>query len=526
MNKSGMLTIKETWDYINKTKKSLADKWMERNDAIFREKVEAENEYRKIIEERAVNETVKSNLLETYKNNLLSKALKAIYITALEAESLTDNGIVLAEDMVNRYIDEQGGATKLMNRNSGKTYFLDMIFNKINETANRQLEEFITGKSEAAKVEKDNEDEEISTKETSFIGRHRSYNSIFERALLEEDDDNNDSDNTEDDSDDDVLADADTGDSDNEEKDNEEKTNDDSKDKEESDEEEKTEEEDSSDEESEKEDDDDLSPELDDEVIDSEKDDPMGDADTSDSDDSSSDEEEDDDEDDDEVVVDDDEDGVDDNDDASEEKDLRDDLSSEEQEETDPTEKTDDEFLKDLDKEEDVKKAVDLIRARVANAEEEFIKRNAEDKKKINDLLGKISDNVKVVKDISVNDTEKSTGDEVVDSDNDNSDEETSTEESVKIAIVKERVGACKRMIHDIRENKNFTIYEKFVRNLSNSIMRDKTVMESYLIEGEMDFASIMESCKIMYAWLETVNTLQLEKVDSEYIKNVLDGIK
>ena len=520
MNKSGMITIKETWDYINKTKKSLADKWMERNDAIFREKVEAENEYRRIIEERAVNETVRSNLLETYKNNLLSKALKAIYITALEAESLTDNGIVLAEDMVNRYIDEQGGATKLMNRNSGKTYFLDMIFNKVNETANRQLEEFITGKSEAAEIEKDDEDEEIPTEEASFIGRHTSYNSIFERALLEEDGDNDDSDNTEDDSDDDdVLADADTGDSDNEEKDNEEKTDDDNKDKEESDEEEKTEEEDSSDEESEEEDDDGLSPELDDEVIDSDKDDPMGDANTGDSDDSSSDEEEDD-----EVVVDDDEDGVDDNDDASEEKDLRDDLSSEEQKETDPTEKTDDEFLKDLDQEEDVKKAVDLIRARVANAEEEFIKRNAEDKKKINDLLGKISDNVKVVKDISVNDTEKSTGDEVVDSDN--SDEETSTEESVKITIAKERVGACKRMIHDIRENKNFTIYEKFVRNLSNSIMRDKTVMESYLIEGEMDFASIMETCKIMYAWLETVNTLQLEKVDSEYIKNVLDGIK
>ena len=524
MNKPKEFTIKETWDYINKTKKSLADKWMKNNEAIFKERAEAENEYRRIIEERAINETAKSNLLETYKNNLLGKALKAVYITALEAETLTDKGIILAEDLVNKYIDEQGGATKLMNRNSGKTYFLDMIFNKVNEAANRQLEEFISGKSEAAEVEED-EEEEVTTESVSYLNKSRSFGSLFEKALLEEEGESEDSDeekgedkseDSSEDNTDDTSSDTDTGDSADEEESDKEETNDDGEDSEESNSEEETEE-GSDDEESEEEEDDGLSPELDDEVIDSEKDDPLG-GDT-DSEDSS--------EEDDEVVVDDDEDGVDDNDDASEEKDLRDDLSSDEQEDADPAEKTDDEFLKDLDQEEDVQKAVDLIRARVANAEEEFIKRNAEDKKKINDLLGKISDNVKVVKDISVNDSDKSAGDEVVDTDGSTeSEEDVSTEEAVKIQIAKERVGACKRMIHDIRENKNFTIYEKFVRNLSNSIMKDKSVMESYLIEGEMDFASIMESCKIMYAWLETVNTLQLEKVNPEYIKNILDGIK
>lgn len=525
MNKPKEFTIKETWDYINKTKKSLADKWMKNNEAIFKERAEAENEYRRIIEERAINETAKSNLLETYKNNLLGKALKAVYITALEAETLSDKGIILAEDLVNKYIDEQGGATKLMNRNSGKTYFLDMIFSKVNEAANRQLEDFISGKSEAAKVEED-EEEEVETESVSYLNTSRSFGSLFEKALLEEEGESEDSDKEEKEEDksedssegdvDDTLADADTGDSADEEESNEEKTDDDNKDSEESDSEEETKEEDSNDEESKKEEDDGLSPELNDKVVDSDKDDPMGDADTGDSS-----------EEDDEVVVDDDEDGVDDNEDASEEKDLRDDLSPDEQEDVDPAEKTDDEFLKDLDQEEDVKKAVDLIRARVANAEEEFIKRNAEDKKKINDLLGKISDNVKVVKDISVNSSDKSVGDEVVNTDGSSeSEEDTSTEEAVRIQIAKERVGACKRMIHDIRENKNFTIYEKFVRNLSNSIMKDKSVMESYLIEGEMDFASIMESCKVMYAWLETVNTLQLEKVNPEYIKNILDDIK
>ena len=40
--------------------------------------------------------------MESARNDALSTALKAIYITALEANSLTDEGIVLAETMVDR----------------------------------------------------------------------------------------------------------------------------------------------------------------------------------------------------------------------------------------------------------------------------------------------------------------------------------------------------------------------------------------------------------------------------------------
>ena len=54
-------------------------------------------------------------------------------------------------------------------------------------------------------------------------------------------------------------------------------------------------------------------------------------------------------------------------------------------------------MFEELEDEEDVRKAIDLIKDRVANAEEAFIKRNAEDKRKIDNLLGKISGDIHLI---------------------------------------------------------------------------------------------------------------------------------
>lgn len=520
MNNTGDLTIKKTWDYINKIKKEQADKWVQENEKILNKKQEFINEYYRLKEERRLTENAISELFESYKTSLLETAFKAVYISALDPDTLTEQGIILAEDMVNKYIKENGGATKIMNKNSGKTYFLDMLFSKINETAKIQLDNLLSGKTEAAEIY-DIEESDENEKESFIrgIGETKETSSFFRGVVLEEDEDNSGDSDSEDTEPDDPMSDPDLGET--EIEDDEEDTSKDNSEEDEDNSDEEDTSEDNDDEDTGEEEDEEIAKSYDnnDEVVDSEKDDPMGDTDSEDDREAP---ESSDNEDDDEVVVDDDGDGVDDNADASEEKDLRDDLSSDEKQEVDPSKKTDTEFLQDLDKEEDVKKAVELIRSRVANAEEEFIKRNAEDKKKINDLLGKISDNVKVVKDISVNDSDKSVGDEVVNNDS----EETSTEESTKITIANERINACKNMIHDISENKTFTVYEKFVRNMTNSIMKNKAVRESYMDGNELDLYAVMESCKVMYGWLETVNTLQLESVDKDYVKKVLEDIR
>ena len=159
----------------------------------------------------------------------------------------------------------------------------------------------------------------------------------------------------------------------------------------------------------------------------------------------------------------------------------------------------DNKVLEDLDKEEDVQKAVALIRQRVADAEETFIKNNAKDKEQINALLGKISDNIKTVEDMSENDKEKG-----------------------KDAVAQENVRMSRRSIDNITNNRPLSIMEMFARQLNKDIIRDEALRETYIEEdGSLDMDTIVESSKVLYGFLETLNTLQLKTVDSKYIESI-----
>ena len=157
----------------------------------------------------------------------------------------------------------------------------------------------------------------------------------------------------------------------------------------------------------------------------------------------------------------------------------------------------------ELDKEEDVQKAIQLIRKRVADAEETFIRNNAEDKKKVEELIDKISTNVKTVEDLGDSDPDKA-------------------------AVAEEHARMAKRDIDNIKSNRPFTVFEKMTRNLAESIVKDDVARESmYMTEsGQLDTDMVVESAKVMYAFLETLNTLQLEKVDAAYIEKVLNDMK
>ena len=157
--------------------------------------------------------------------------------------------------------------------------------------------------------------------------------------------------------------------------------------------------------------------------------------------------------------------------------------------------------FEELEKEEDIKKAIELIRTRVADAEEAFIKRNTEDKKKIDELLSKISDNVKTVEDIADDDNAQS-------------------------QVAKEAVMINRRKIKDITNNRPLTVFEAMTRNISENIIKNDSVKDGYVNEsGTLDTASVIETAKVMYGFLETLNTLQLENVDADYIKNILENM-
>ena len=93
------------------------------------------NEYYSIIQGRENARIERNKIIEGARNSELATAIKAIYITALEAETLTDNGIILAEELVDKWILDEGGASKIMRENKNKTYLLNRICDIVEEAA-------------------------------------------------------------------------------------------------------------------------------------------------------------------------------------------------------------------------------------------------------------------------------------------------------------------------------------------------------------------------------------------------------
>ena len=429
----------ETVRSLNENRNRLAQQEAAKIDKAVNERSNFRNNYYQIKESQHQQRMMRSKILESARNDALSTCLKAIYITALEANTLTDQSIILAESMVDNYIKENGGASAILGRVGNNSYLLSRITDIVEEAALREAEEIEKDDDkEDAKAEEDNKKD---LKDKALIAAKDFIDSASEDDIKKftakmkgeaTDDEDEDDDIQLPKNDDDKQDTPDLEDPD----DDDDSDNDKSDDKKDS--------------EDEDDDEDDLG-----EPLPGEDDDESSDDNKDDSDKSS-----------------------DDNDSEGKGK-----------------------ILDNLDKEEDVQKAIDTIRNRVADAEETFIKNNAEDKKKIDELLTKISTNVKTVNDLG-------------------------NKEDPKSKIAQESVQMAKRQIDMIKTNRPLTIFEKMTRNLSLNIVKDCAVRESFIEEhGQLDVDMIVETAKVMYGFLETVNTLQLEKVDEAYIKNVLENM-
>lgn len=430
----------ETYKFLSANRERMAEEAEKRIQESINTREKFVKDYHSIIESREVRARRHGKYLEACKNDALSTALKAIYITALEANTLTDEGLILAENMVDGWIQENGGATKILNSCKNNTYLLYRLSQIVEDAAEDAVKD-------AENVEDDKEDDKKEEKEDTKETKEKEETSNDEPSQKE-------------------LKDAISIIKKNAGKDKEVKNaldilmkkaevNSDGEDESESSEE-------------------------DSEKSDENGEDPLNDTDFED--DNS-------------------EDGSEDNED--DETDIADDIADGAEEEDINIDGTDDETSKgkvfdELEKEDDVKKAIELIRQRVADAEQSFIKKNAEDKKQIDELIGRISDNVKTVEDLN-------------------------DEDSKETKVAEESARMSKRKINEITNNRPLTVLEKMTRNLHAGIIKDEVVKEQYTTEsGKLDTGMIVESAKVMYAFLETINTLQLQKVDSKYIQKVL----
>ena len=471
----------ERYKSLHENRLCLAQKEIEKINEAAETRNKFVDNYHAIRDKKALKEVQHSRLMEAARNDALATVIKAIYITALEAESLMDENILLAENMVDKWIEESGGASKILSKTGNNTYLLSRISQIVEDAAIESVKEIEEPDEEIEAEEvpdenasKDVQIAQLTAKEAEI--KAKIANLKAEKKAEEEE---------EKESEEETPAEEPTEDEDESEDKKSEDTDTPDENSEESEEEDKSEDTDTPD-------DKEGAPE------------------------SSSDEAEGDDVDPDtEIEMDDDEkeltdDEVDPEEDASEDDDIKDalgePLDGDNTTDTDTTVDGDTEnkgkIFDDLENEDDVQKAIELIRTRVADAEETFIRNNAEDKKKIDELLNKISTNVKTVETLSEKDPKKA-------------------------QVATEAVREYKRKINDVYKNKPFTVFSKMANILTENIVKDESVRERYMTEnGTLDVDLAVESAKVMYGFLETLNTIQIEKVDDKYIANVINGMK
>lgn len=496
-----------------------------------------------------------ARLMEAARDQALSSIIKAIYITALEAETLTDEGLLLAENMVDNWIKERGGASKILSTVGENTYLLNKIYCLVEDTAEATVEELekdeLSDESNEKKIEAEDKAKEfIDNADKEEIKDF--MNNLIDKIQDKAEDEGEKKEEVEDAAEDaekdaeatvadlDMEADAtpDTAESEETEKSEEEAapeadeakeeepaedSSEEVKDEEpaeeekkESDESEEKSEEKESEEEDKEESDDDDEDDKEEEKSEESEEDKDDDDDEDDKDDDESEEKSEaekseeapedlqvddtdaDGEISDEEIEDDtkedlgeplDDDGVDaDTDLDGEIEDNKDDAESK--------------MFDELEDEEDVQKAIELIRTRVADAEETFIRNNAEDKKKMNELLNKISNNVKTVEDLADKDP-------------------------AAVEAAKESAMYYKGKMNDVKFERELTVFERMSRILTENIVKNDNIKDMYLNEaGQLDIPLVVESAKVMYAFLETLNTIQIENVDEKYITKVFADMK
>lgn len=160
-----------------------------------------------------------------------------------------------------------------------------------------------------------------------------------------------------------------------------------------------------------------------------------------------------------------------------------------------------DAFWKKIDKAEDVVDMTDLIRLRVANAEEEFVNRNMEDKENVKTILKQTAERVQNAKE-----------------GNDNDYAEQIEESETRLA---------KDQIYQVQHEAKHNVFDRMVRNLAEAVLGDENAKKEFILEnGRLNMDKIVESARCMYTLLEMVSCTKLEKVDQQYIEDTLKSIK
>ncbi len=166
-------------------------------------------------------------------------------------------------------------------------------------------------------------------------------------------------------------------------------------------------------------------------------------------------------------------------------------------------EESKEEMLDKMEKEDSVDDAVEMIASRIANAEEEFIQKNKEDKEKIEAIVADINQRIDAVK------ADPTTSDEVKEEEEDQLNQEMAYK------------------IRSFDNKRSIPIYEHMMKSVASYIIKDKDLREVYCAEnGKVKIDRAITTGTVIYGFLEFVNTTKLVKVNEEYVEKVIAEFK
>lgn len=137
----------------------------------------------------------------------------------------------------------------------------------------------------------------------------------------------------------------------------------------------------------------------------------------------------------------------------------------------------------------------DIVADRVADAVEQFIAQNINDKQSIVTVLTATKEKIDSL--------------------------DPSTDDAIKESYA--QIG--RKYINDVR-NKPKTLFAEMVNTMAKGVVSNDNLKEEYLEGGHINVGKIIDKMALMYGFLETVNLLKLVKVDESYIKNMLNDMK
>lgn len=148
-----------------------------------------------------------------------------------------------------------------------------------------------------------------------------------------------------------------------------------------------------------------------------------------------------------------------------------------------------DEFFKSLDYS-DSEAISDAIHQRVVDAMEDFVTANTKDHEDITAALKQAQEKIGTV-----------------------SEEDTELRECYEMA--------AKRTATEVR-NRPKSVLHSMVTATCESVMRHKEMQDEFMIEGHLDVDKIVSRTKLMYTFMEMLNTSRIDKVDASFIEGVI----